>query len=112
MKLLTKLLTKLLSPKEPPDPATVSHLLWNDAVRARSRLGLKPWPYLPSTEYRNTVIGICQVCGINIYGCQAISWGAGGTRCGDCFTPPQPPEDLGSLPQPPEDPADRPPQCK
>lgn len=73
---------------EPPDPNT---LPWEDvvavfeAVQARIDAGLKPWPSLPDDHYQNSVIGTCGVCGIDIYGGQAISIGYNGTRCGLCM---------------------------
>lgn len=89
------------TPKEPPDPDTLPQSQWNEATKARARLGLKPWPNRPDTDYFNMVNGTCRVCGIPIYGCQAIEYGPEGIRCGDCFT----------QPVPSEGPGDHPPRC-
>jgi hypothetical protein len=72
------------APPEPPDPALVPHDQWDAAVRARARMGMKPWPNLPDYDYRNTKIGICDQCKITIYGCQGYSSGPEGTRCDPC----------------------------
>ena len=68
-------------PGEPPDPATVGDEDINAAVQTRIDAGLKPWPSLPDDHYFNSINGTCVVCGIPIYGGQAISIGPYGTRC-------------------------------
>jgi len=90
-------IAKMLAPREPPDPNTVHRSQVDEAIKARVKLGLKPWPKLPDSDYLNRVNGICRVCGIDIYGGQAISYSREGTRCGDCL----------NLPIPPSDPADQ-----
>lgn len=57
-----KFLKKLLK-SEPTDP------------NERGKLGLKPFPSRPDSDYFNTVISHCSFCGRPIYGGMAISFG-------------------------------------
>ena len=85
-KFLRKPLHIPITSPEPPDPVTLPYENWGPAVQARIDAGLKPWPGKPDDHYFNSINGVCSICGIHIYGGQAISFGPEGTRCQKHFS--------------------------
>lgn len=73
------------------DPATLTtEQAIGEAIEARKRAGLLPWPSRDRSHYFNTVVGTCSVCEQPIYGGEAILIDYGNsddTRCGKHFPP-------------------------